>query len=725
MTLQQIGWRHVATVGLVVFQIGLACSAAAVWLQQRSNQRLLLVATQNLAGKVAEVAEDQLARASLGLRSPLQVGVLGTGLSTLLATVAALLARLRQRNNAHLAERTRLVTLLDHAGDAVVGLDEAGRVSLWNLAAAQLFDLPAGQALGQTLDGLQLNLPAVGGTEDEHLRQEAFAGCSVAPFETQRRHSSGRTLDVELSASPMYSAAGAVVGVALVMRPIAQRLAQRQELQSHRQSLELAVATALADRRTLLEALDRIAVVSVTDAEGRITEVNDLFCALSKHPREALLGQTHRIIGSDIQDTAFWRDMQATVVAGQLWQGEICHRASDGSRYWVQNVTVPFRNPAAAIDRYVSMGFDITLLKTTEQALRRGEAMLERTGRMARVGGWSLDLATNEMQWSAETCRIHGLQPGYRPTMDEAMHLYAPEVRPQIQAQVLQCVQERQPLDLELPLVRADGTRAWVRALGEAEFEGEQAVRLVGAFQDVSEDHATRQTLHQQQRMQVMLHASPMAVRVASLRDNRVQTVNDRFCRLVQLDREACMGLDVAPYYANAEAFASVRRRLAAGQTVQDELMELQLPDQPEAAHVWALATYTLIEYEGEAAVLAWHYDVTEMQQAREAARQSHELMLQALEATQTGLVIFGADDRLELCNGRFLQLYPEVAHHLVPGTPYVDAVRAISTDYRPVDENVDAETRVRHRAATFRQGGEWVRALADGRWPPSAGGRS
>lgn len=121
------------------------------------------------------------------------------------------------------------------------------------------------------------------------------------------------------------------------------------------------------------------------------------------------------------------------------------------------------------------------------QKLRASEAFLDRTGRLAGVGGWQVDLVSREVSWSDETCRIHELPVGYRPTLEEAIDFYAPEARSVIQAAVHKSMTQGSGWDLELPLVTASGRTIWVRVIGSVELsEDGQPLRLMGAVQDVS-----------------------------------------------------------------------------------------------------------------------------------------------------------------------------------------------------------------------------------------------
>ncbi len=155
---------------------------------------------------------------------------------------------------------------------------------------------------------------------------------------------------------------------------------------------------------------------------------------------------------------------------------------------------------------------DVTALRDGEERLRASEAFLGQTGRIAGVGGWEVDLLTGMVNWSQQTRVIHEVAPDYRPTVADGISFYATQARPVIEAAVNEALTQGTSWDLELPFVSAKGRSLWVRTFGEPQYEGGQLVRLIGAFQDITEHRARQAALEREKalRQDIERHAGEL-----------------------------------------------------------------------------------------------------------------------------------------------------------------------------------------------------------------------
>ena len=275
----------------------------------------------------------------------------------------------------------------------------------------------------------------------------------------------------------------------------------------------LLVSAALREKEALLGAIREYAIVSVTDDAGQIIEVNDRFCEISGYSRQELLGRDHRLLNSGSLEHSFWTEMWNTIAAGRSWRGEICNRAKDGTLYWLDSMIAPFLGADGRIEKYVSIHFDISAAKRAARALVDSQAFLDRAGKVARVGAWELDVATQQITWSAEMYRIHDLVPGSVPDLGAAIRFYPAEAREFVERTVRAAIELKKGWDFELPFTSSTGRKLWVRSVGELECDGDVPLRLVGTMQDIS---ARREVDLARQRVEAELQKSHERTAIAA-----------------------------------------------------------------------------------------------------------------------------------------------------------------------------------------------------------------
>jgi len=148
---------------------------------------------------------------------------------------------------------------------------------------------------------------------------------------------------------------------------------------------------------------------------------------------------------------------------------------------------------------------DIIEREAVEEKLRHNEALLRIAGRVARLGGWSIELPGFRLTWSDEVCAIHEVPTGTSVSFDEALAFYSPDSRQLMQSDLEACTRDGKPFDVELQLVTAKNRRIWVRAIGHAERNAAAEIsRIDGSLQDIDERRKLEDQLRQSQKMEAI-----------------------------------------------------------------------------------------------------------------------------------------------------------------------------------------------------------------------------
>ncbi len=133
----------------------------------------------------------------------------------------------------------------------------------------------------------------------------------------------------------------------------------------------------------------------------------------------------------------------------------------------------------------LDLGFALDFI-AAENELRRQRDILDRTSRLAQVGGWWFDVASRSGSWSEETARIHDVEPDDNISVAAALGFLHEESRQRAEQAIQAAIEQPQPYELELQLTSAKGVEKWVRSIGQPVLEDGKVVRLEGAIQDIT-----------------------------------------------------------------------------------------------------------------------------------------------------------------------------------------------------------------------------------------------
>ncbi len=125
----------------------------------------------------------------------------------------------------------------------------------------------------------------------------------------------------------------------------------------------------------------------------------------------------------------------------------------------------------------------------TLETVRRSEAFLQETGRMAKVGGWEFDVRSNQANWTEETIRILELDPAHTELSRSMLDYYDPPDRVRLEHALDRAKNLGEPYDLTLGMTTERGNHRWVRVMCNPQWENGHLVKMSGTMQDVTEQY--------------------------------------------------------------------------------------------------------------------------------------------------------------------------------------------------------------------------------------------
>lgn len=257
----------------------------------------------------------------------------------------------------------RKTAILEASLDSLITINNEGEIIDFNPSAEKTFGFQKDNVCGKKLSILMLPMQLRDFYEQDifNFHQTGKSKILHKRIETTAYRADGTKFPVELFIVPFISNNKNYFLSSI--RDISTRK-QLEETQKHTNLLLNETVHELKLRQT---ALDEHAIVSIGDPQGNIIYANEKFTDITGYSLDELLGKNHSILHSGVQDSHFYEQLWATLIAGHVWHGELCNRRKDGSLYWVTSTIVPMMNESDhSLTQLISIHTDITANKENE-----------------------------------------------------------------------------------------------------------------------------------------------------------------------------------------------------------------------------------------------------------------------------------------------------------------------------------------------------------------------
>jgi len=446
-------------------------------------------------------------------------------------SAAQLQAEIEQRKTAEKALRIANVTLqkniartqllLDSALDGIVSMDHHGNITGWNAQAEHIFGYSSEQVLGREM--AELIVPPA--YREKHRRGlSRFLATGTSNIIGTRLEITG--LRADASEFPMELTVGALKQknnyfFSAYIRDISERRITEDALRESEYRWKFAIEGS-GDG-----VWDRDIQTNKAKYSSRWKEMlgyaeNDILPA-----HQEWLNRIHP------DDQSYVAGLLQACLTGMtaIYVSEHRLRCKDGSYKWIlARGTVVSRSEDGKPLRMIGTHTDISERKQAEEALRQSRKELQEAQRIAHMGNWQLDAATDHVVWSEELYHILGLNPALPvPDYTEHHRFFTPESWELLSNAMLHTQETGIPYELELEMVRADSTHGWMLARGEAIRDGNGAVAgLHGVALDISERKQAERVLNQ---LKAMIDISLDGFWIVDLEGNVLQ-VNEAYAKI-------------------------------------------------------------------------------------------------------------------------------------------------------------------------------------------------
>lgn len=176
-------------------------------------------------------------------------------------------------------------------------------------------------------------------------------------------------------------------------------------------------------------------------------------------------------------------------------------KKKDGQYIWItSNSRIMRVDDKGMPSLIVGTNRDITQQVEKLRRIKKNELILTEVGKMAKIGGWEMDIATGKATWTKTVYDIVEIDIDQDiPGLHEHIYYYLPKYRTMIADAMENLIKNDIPFDFEAELKTAKGNIIWCRAIGRAEWSDGECIKVFGTFQDITDRKRIEEALYENQ----------------------------------------------------------------------------------------------------------------------------------------------------------------------------------------------------------------------------------
>ncbi|SDF32208.1 PAS domain S-box-containing protein [Methanolobus vulcani] len=249
------------------------------------------------------------------------------------------------------------------------------------------------------------------------------------------------------------------------------------------------------------------ASIMMLDRNMRHIAISHRWLENINRPDQNVIGLSHYELYPDLSDET--KEAHQRALKGEvIRKDEDMVTLPDGRKIWSRWEARPWKAADGTIGGITIFAEDITERKQAQDKLRESEAFLSEVGRIGKIGGWELDVISNEITFTPEVARIHETEE--INTYDKAIERFAPESRTIIEKAMKIAIEKGEPIDRELKIITENRKHKWVRASARPKIIDGKVLKITGTLQDITERKDMEQELRESHEKYQMLSDATM-----------------------------------------------------------------------------------------------------------------------------------------------------------------------------------------------------------------------